>query len=184
MNGHTEIQAELHAGDEIAIGGCLLRVEAQGALAELRVLKGPDEGRTFPLVSSGVLGRGVNASVALLDMKCSREHCRVEKRDDGGPRRPRLHERDEAERGQARDQRGREVDKTGDRLRLGATVVEFRLAAANYFRPLPSSGSVNKATPAPVPPPTGGVFEIDLEALDVVPPPAPARRDARPTVRR
>src|SRR5581483_11851746 len=86
VNGRTEIQAELRAGDELALGSAILRVTPSGvplsavlqkppaltagAGAELRVMKGPDEGKSFPLGGArATLGRGVNADVALLDMK-------------------------------------------------------------------------------------------------------------------
>ncbi len=174
VNGKTEIQAELKAGDELALGEVVLRVAPKGVpasavlakpavpdgAAELRVLKGPDEGKVYTVTQRSILGRGVNADVALLDMKCSREHCAVEKRTDGfylvdlgSTNGTRLNEI-------KLETKGSVLLKPGDKLRLGATVIEFRAGAKSVARSAPTTVM---ATEKDV------VFEIDIDRADETP---------------
>lgn len=185
VNGRSQVQAELHAGDELTLGRAILRITPAGVPlaavlqkppgtasaptgAELRILKGPDEGKSFPLAVRATLGRGVNADVALLDMKCSREHCAVEKRADGWYL---------VDLGSTNGTRLNEIKletksvqplKHGDKLRLGGTVVEFRAGATpTVARP------AAPASPTHSPVATGKVFEIDLDSLEATPPSMP-----------
>jgi pSer/pThr/pTyr-binding forkhead associated (FHA) protein len=192
VNGRSEIQAELKAGDELGLGGAVLRVTpagvpleavlkrppsaiASGTGAELRILKGPDEGKTFGLAGAkATLGRGVTADVALLDMKCSREHCAIEKRpegwvlvDLGSTNGTRLNE-------VKLETRGLQLLKHGDKLRLGGTIAEFRAGSAPaVVRAAPPPAP---RAPEPVAAPPGGVFEIDLDSM-VSEPAAPVAAD-------
>ena len=145
VNGRSQVQAELRGGDELAIGAALLRVTplgvplsaalqrpvsniATGKGAELIVVKGPDEGKTYALESRTTIGRGMGADIALLDMKCSREHCRIESDGDGW----RL-----VDLGSTNGTRLNETKldalatlpiRHGDKVRLGNTQLEFRAA--------------------------------------------------------
>ncbi|MEZ0230484.1 MAG: FHA domain-containing protein [Planctomycetota bacterium] len=196
VNGKAQVQAELRAGDELGLGGAILRITPAGVPlsavlqkppmsgagaasqsgAELRILKGPDEGKTFPLGGRATLGRGVNADVALLDMKCSREHCTVEKRaegwvlvDLGSTNGTRLNEI-------KLEPRGVMPLKAGDKLRLGGTVVEFHAGVAPAVA-RPATGLTPRQPPVVAAAPTGKVFEIDLDSPDTGPPSMPVASD-------
>lgn len=191
VNGRAEVTTELRAGDELGLGAAILRVTPAavpltaalqrppspmtvGSGAELRIVKGPDEGKTFGLGAKATLGRGVNVDVALLDMKCSREHCTIERRaegwvlvDLGSTNGTRLNDI-------KLDTRGVQVLKHGDKLRLGGTLVEFRCGVqATVARPLPD------VLKPPTPARPKRVFEIDLESLNA--PPIPVQANDAPS---
>ena len=149
LNGKTTAQGELRPGDELAIGPAVVRLTATPATgASLRVLKGPDEGKEFPLLERATLGRGVTADIPLLDMKCSREHCRVEKSGDGyalvdlgSTNGTRLND--------AKVDSGSTTPlRHGDRLRLGGTVIEFHADATA------TAGAAPRPPLPPTPTPT------------------------------
>lgn len=165
VNGRRETQAELKHGDQLAVGAAVLRVDtgagaapaAAAGRAHVVILKGPDEGKSFRLDKRTTLGRGTTADFPLLDMKCSREHCAIEPQgagyvvlDLGSTNGTRLNETKlEAKQPQAL--------KTGDKIRLGATILEFHGADAPPPAPRPAS---------PQAPQAGKTFEIDLGDLD------------------
>ena len=93
VNGKVVQKATLGESDAIGIGNAELRFTASGnskakapsmAGPVLEVIEGADKGKTFPISSKPayVLGRGVTADIIVMDIKCSREHCKVE--NNGG----------------------------------------------------------------------------------------------------
>jgi len=90
VNGELVTRAWLAEDDQLALGRMVLRVaEATTAPgvrvepAELHVLAGVSKGTSYPLGPGLALGRGSAADLPLLDMRCSRRHCRVEHRPYG-----------------------------------------------------------------------------------------------------
>jgi pSer/pThr/pTyr-binding forkhead associated (FHA) protein len=164
VNGRSQVQVELRGGDELAIGAAVLRVTPVGvplsaALqrpassivtgkgAELVVLKGPDEGKTFPLETRTTIGRGMGADIALLDMKCSREHCRIETDGDGWQ----LVDLGSTNGTRLNDTKLAALStlpiRHGDKVRLGNTLIEFR-AAGTPVSPLDEGTHVDAEAPA------------------------------------
>ncbi|MEZ0230938.1 MAG: FHA domain-containing protein, partial [Planctomycetota bacterium] len=147
--------------------------EAIDAPALLYCLEGTDKGKVWPLSTerdSFTMGRGVNADVVIMDIKCSREHCRVERRgkeyvvvDLGSTNGTKIN-------GVKMKQNGTLTLKWNDQIRVGYSTIELRAAAAEGATAptaklgdkdkLPgSSGVVNlpPAAPAPTPRPAAPV---------------------------
>ena len=51
----------------------------------LEVVEGADKGKVWPLGTqdSYTMGRGHTVDIPVMDIKCSREHCKIEHRPDG-----------------------------------------------------------------------------------------------------
>jgi hypothetical protein len=69
--------------------------------------------------------------------------------------------------------RGVQLLKQGDKLRLGATIIEFRAGQSAVAKP----AGATPQQPVVVARPSGKVFEIDLDSLDAPPPSMPAPHD-------
>ncbi|HZU95481.1 MAG TPA: FHA domain-containing protein [Planctomycetota bacterium] len=182
LNGkRISSMAPLSDGDEIEIGGVAFKFE--GADAEeaagvgrpasektdapalLYGLDGPDKGKVWPLPvgrNSFTMGRGVTADVVILDIKCSREHCRVERRgsayvlvDLGSTNGSRLN-------GKKVAAKSTTPLKWGDQIGIGKSLVELRTQASaptakldkqRPTAPLPPPQAAPPPQPAPPPPP-------------------------------
>lgn len=120
----------------------------------LAVIEGPDRGRVFPLAHGDTLGRAPSAAVALRDPAASRRHVRIEQERDGltivdlGSKNGiELNGRRVSTRAPLRD---------GDRVRVGATLLE---AAGVAPSPSPADaprGSRVVAADAGTAPPSAG----------------------------
>jgi pSer/pThr/pTyr-binding forkhead associated (FHA) protein len=100
-------------------------------LAQLVVISGPDQGRTFSLAEGQtlVIGRGETASARLNDPFASRSHCRVEV--DGG--KYRLTDAGSRSGTLVNGQPIAKCEvKPGDLLRIGNTELRFRLEGAAH----------------------------------------------------
>jgi pSer/pThr/pTyr-binding forkhead associated (FHA) protein len=54
---------------------------ANGEPASLRAVQGNDAGKSFPLGKEVmIMGRGVSTDITLWDIRCSRAHCRIDRR--------------------------------------------------------------------------------------------------------
>ena len=107
----------------------------------LNVVEGSDRGKVFHLDQKPTytLGRGHSVDIPVMDIKCSREHCKVERRDDGyylvdlgSSNGTRLN-------GKKLKKRSYRRLQPGDRVKLGYTVLTFR----------PGSESPAATAPAP-----------------------------------
>ncbi|RMG15985.1 MAG: FHA domain-containing protein [Planctomycetota bacterium] len=126
VNGRPCKRAALREGDRLEVGGASLRM----ARAEdcLVVVQGLNQGETFEITRGVTLGRSVSADVTLYDIRCSREHCRVDT-NAGGFSAVDLGSTNGTYLNEVRLVPG--VPRPllcGDRLRLGDTVLELRAA--------------------------------------------------------
>ena len=118
----------------------------------LNVVEGADKGKVFQLDAkpSHTLGRGHKADIPVMDIKCSREHCRVELRDDGwylvdlgSSNGTRLNGKKLKKRSFSRLQ-------PGDRVKLGYTVLTFVPGSTAGAAPIATASPFDTA-PAPSP---------------------------------
>jgi S-DNA-T family DNA segregation ATPase FtsK/SpoIIIE len=104
---------------------------------ELAVVEGPDQGRSFPLGPSSVIGRDPTAAINLTDEEVSRRHAIVSV-DEG-----RVRVEDLGSSNGTYVERGRVEAETelqaGQRMRVGQTVMELRAGAAADPENLPST---------------------------------------------
>jgi pSer/pThr/pTyr-binding forkhead associated (FHA) protein len=169
VNGNRVARSVLRHGDEITVGQVRLRFEDPAELlksgastkssagltpapagspgATLVCIEGADNGKAWPLAAeknSFTVGRGMTAEVVVLDIKCSREHCRVERRADGFYL---------VDLGSTNGTKinGRKVKPNsttklspGDQLKLGYSVLAFRLEGD--LPPLPETTKMKGAT--------------------------------------
>lgn len=99
-----------------------MRGQPPSAGPRLLIVAGPDAGRTLPVSEGDTLGRGSAAQVPLRDPAASRSHARVERRD-GQLAIVDLGSKNGIELN-GRRVRSRATLREGDRLRVGATLLE------------------------------------------------------------
>jgi pSer/pThr/pTyr-binding forkhead associated (FHA) protein len=159
--------------------------EPVDAPAILYCHEGPDKGRIWPLPDSSirmVIGRGVTADIVVMDIKCSREHCRLERRNhdyvvvDMSTNGTRVN-------GTKMAQSSTQALKWGDQIRVGTSTLELRQAGARA--PTAKLGSNNETVARPsAPPPPLQVAPIPppRQPAPLPPPPPPQRQTpaARP----
>jgi S-DNA-T family DNA segregation ATPase FtsK/SpoIIIE len=109
------------------------------------VVSGPDAGRSLPITDGDTVGRGPSAQVPLRDPSASRQHLRIERR--GGD----LAIRDLGSKNgvelNGRRVRARAALRDGDRVRVGATVLEAAGVAVRSrgCEPSPAGASTSAA---------------------------------------
>jgi pSer/pThr/pTyr-binding forkhead associated (FHA) protein len=192
LNGkRISSMAPLNDGDEIEIGGVAFKFEgpegdeAPGvarpasektdAPALLYCLDGTDKGKVWPLPvgrNAFTMGRGVTAEIVILDIKCSREHCRIERRgseyvlvDLGSTNGSRIN-------GKKVAPKSTTSLKWGDQIGIGKSLVELRTQAT-----APTAKLDKQRPTAPVPPPQ----PVASERAVAPPPPPPKTPAAAPT---
>lgn len=146
--GHNDqrvLKAELRPGDTLRLGSHVIRVITDStqevptvapqplaaqmpapptATGALRVVRGNDAGKTFPLGEKSVvvLGRGEAADITIWDIRASRAHCRID-RIDGGFRLSDLNSSN------GTFVNGKKVTshllQSGDLIKIGASVLQF-----------------------------------------------------------
>ncbi|RMG09017.1 MAG: FHA domain-containing protein, partial [Planctomycetota bacterium] len=125
----------------------------------LNVVEGTDKGKVFHLDGKDAftLGRGHGVDIPIMDIRCSREHCKVERRPDGYYL---------SDLGSSLGTRlnGKKLKRStyqrlepGDRIRLGHTTLTFVPGDAPAYR---------ASTPAAAPPPGTGGFPSQGPGLE------------------
>jgi diguanylate cyclase (GGDEF)-like protein len=98
------------------------RPQPEATAAFLTVLSGANVGMTFPLARGGVLGRSHRADIQLLDHAVSRQHCRLEREDEGYV----LTDLESLNGTYVNGERiSRVLLKDGDRIQVGASTLKF-----------------------------------------------------------
>ncbi|MCA8921497.1 MAG: FHA domain-containing protein, partial [Planctomycetes bacterium] len=167
------------------------------SVPSLVVTHGNDRGKVYPLARNAyVLGRGHEVDIPVLDPKCSRQHCRVERRPDGFYVTD-LSSNGTRVNGQLMRTRGTQRLSANDQLQFGQVVIEFRDAAAapqaqgqarpqgadalrafSFDAPPPAPAfpaGRNQVTQPPAPHPAQGTFGVPAQAAPPAfgAPPAP-----------
>ncbi len=200
VNGQRVARSELKHGDEIVIGQVKFRFDDPQAAgsggggggatsihepqASLQCIEGADKNKVWKLTpdkTSFTVGRGMSAEVVVLDIKCSREHCRVERRADGYYL---------VDLGSTNGTKinGRKVKANsttklspGDQLKLGFSVLALRLEGE--LVPLPETTKMTGATEGVVTSAQPLLGSMSASAIASAPPPPPPPTTKAPSTK-